>query len=342
MEMRKRIGLTVAVSAVATLALCGGVLLAGVAQAETVLRFAHIHSPKDPTDKGAQEFARLVAKYSEGRLKIKVYPSAQLGNNRKLFGLVRSGGVEMAMTPYPLLADAVPEFNVYTAGYMYEGWGQLRKVLDHPEFGQAWNKRLLAKSGLRVIDNYFFGARTLTTTKTVVKTPADLKGLKIRAVPNQMSLGVVTGLGGTPTPVPFPELFQGLRQGIVDGQENPVATIWAQKFNEVQKYMILTRHQLIPIPWLINEKVWAKLDAKDQAAITKAAREGTDLATKLTLEKELDLIEQLKARGMTVIGPDEGLQLDAFKTSVRAEVLKRFEGKIWPAGLADKVRAIIK
>ena len=314
----------------------------GSANAETELRLAHIFSPNDPTHKGAERFAQQVEKYSEGRVKVKIFPSGQLGNNRKLFGLVRSGGIDMSTTPYPLLADAVPEYNIYTAGYMYKGWEDLKKVLEHPDYGQAWNKRLLEKSGLRVLGNYFFGARTLTTTKALVTKPSDLKGLKIRAVPNKMSLAVVTGLGGTPTPVPFPELFQGLRQGVADGQENPVPTIWAQKFYEVQKYLILTRHQLIPVGYLINETVWQKLDSKDQEAIQKAIVEGAAHTTELNLTQEENLIKELAAKGMEVIGPDEGLQLDAFRESVQAEVIKTFEGEIWPAGLVDEIKAIIK
>jgi len=328
--------------AVIAVVLCQIALPIRSANAETVLRLAHIFSPADPTHQGAERFAQLVEKFSEGRVKIKLFPSGQLGNNRKLFGLVRSGGIDISTTPYPMLADAVPEYNIYTAGYMYNGWEELKKVLDHPDYGQAWNKRLLEKSGLRVLANYFFGARTLTTTKTLVTKPSDLKGLKIRAVPNKMSLAVVTGLGGTPTPVPFPELFQGLRQGVADGQENPVPTIWAQKFYEVQKYLVLTRHQLIPVGYLINEKVWQKLDSRDQEAMRKAISEGAAYTTELNLTQEKRLIGELAAKGMTVIGPAEGLQLDAFRKSVQAEVNNTFDGKIWPVGLVDEIKAIIK
>jgi tripartite ATP-independent transporter DctP family solute receptor len=342
--MNKRFGFfsILAILAVVAVVLSQIALPVRSANAETVLRLAHIFSPTDPTHKGTERFAQLVEKFSEGRVKIKIFPSGQLGNNRKLFGLARSGGIDMSLTPYPLLADAVPEYNIYTAGYMYNGWEDLKKVLEHPDYGQAWNKRLLEKSGLRVLNNYFFGARTLTTTKTLVTKPSDLKGLKIRAVPNKMSLAVVTGLGGTPTPVPFPELFQGLRQGVADGQENPVPTIWAQKFYEVQKYLVLTRHQLIPVGYLINDKVWKKLDSRDQDAIRHAAIVGSDYTTELNLTQEKRLIDELAAKGMKVIGLAEGLQLDAFRKSVQAEVIKTFDGKIWPAGLADEIKAIIK
>ena len=341
MKLRLRDTGKLATMALVAMALSQFALPVKNATAQTELRFGHIFSPNDPTHKGAEKFAEMAEKFSEGRVTVKIFPSAQLGNNRKLFGLVRSGGMEISVTPYPLLADAVPELNVYTAGYVYSGWKDLKKVLDHPDFGQTWNKELLKKSGLRVLDSYFFGARTLTTTKTVVKSPSDLKGLKIRAVPNKMSLAVVSGLGGTPTPVPFPELFQGLRQGVVDGQENPVPTIWAQKFHEVQKYLVLTRHQLIPVAYLINDKTWQKLDARDRDAVVRAAREGAALTTDLNLKNEKALIEQLATKGMTIIGPEDGLQLEAFKKSVRAEVRKEFEGKIWPAGLLDKIQALV-
>ncbi len=328
--------------AVLTLALAGLLAFATPpADAQTTIRLGHSNAPTSPKGRAADKFATLVDKYSGGRVTVKIFPSSQLGNNRKLFTAVKTRGIEMSLTPYPLLADIVPEFTTLTAGYFYDNWNQLRKILDHPELGQTWAKTLLEKGRVRILSTYYYGARNLTTANKKVLTPADLEGLKIRAVPNEMSLGVVTGMGASPTPVSLAEAFQAMRQGVVDGQENPLPTIWSQRFYEVQKYLMITRHQHIPEPYLINESVWKKLSAEDQQAVSRAAVEAAEFNTAETLKFEESLIDDLKAKGMTII-PAEELDIDAFRTAVRSEVIKRFDGPIWPKGTADKVLSTIQ
>ena len=308
-----------------------------VAQAETSLRFGYVQAPESPTGRGVSQFAQLVSVYTGGSVKVEQFPSSQLGGNRKLMGQVRSGAIDMSLSPYPILADIVPEFSAYTAGYFYDNWSHVSKVVNHPELGKAWDKQLEEKTGLIVLSSYYYGARTLTTTKTPVRSPQDMNGLKIRAVPNPMSLAVISGLGAAPTPVAFAELFQALRQGVVDGQENPLPTIWATKFYEVQDYLVLTLHQTIPIPFIINNKAWSKLSDQEKAALSTAAKQATAWISVETIAEEAKLVDQLKEKGMKVVGPEDGLDIEAFRKSVRASVLSKFDGEIWPSGLADKV-----
>ena len=322
-------------------AIAATILAIGSADAKTTLRFGHTNAPDSPKGRAADLFAELVAKYTNGNVEVKTFPSSQLGNNRKLFTAVKTRGIEMSITPFPLLADIVPEYTTYTAGYFYKDWSELEKIVENPELGGKWAQQLLEKGGLRILSTYYYGARNLTTTKTKVTKPADLKGLKIRAVPNEMSLAVVTGLGAAPTPVAIAEAFQAMRQGVVDGQENPLPTIWSQKFYEVQGYLMMTRHQMIPEPYLINEKVWQGLSAEDQAGVMKAAKEATEFNTAETIKFEASLVEDLKGKGMTVVGADE-IDLDAFRKAVRAEVAKRFDGPIWPKGTTQKVFDALK
>jgi len=312
-------------------------LPAGVAVAQdTTLRMGHIHAPSGPTGRGADMFAELVSEYTDGRVEVQVFPSSQLGGLRDLFGASRSGAVDIALTPYPLLSDIVPSFSILTAGYVFDDYDHQLAVLEAPDFGQAWNEQLAEAGGLDVLANYYFGARTLTTTDTEVRTPADLEGIKIRAVGNPLSLATIRGLGANPTPLPLSELFQGLSQGIVDGQENPLPTIYNQNFFDVQNYLILTRHQLIPIPFTINSESWAELSAEDQEGVARAAQEAAAWMTETVQSEEASLLEQLQAEGMTVIGPDQGLDMDAFRTSVEAEVAP-LDGEEWPEGLLESV-----
>ena len=327
-----------------TAAVIGGALAftapVGIALAQDVtLRMGHIHAPSGPTGRGADMFADLVSQHTDGRVELQVFPSSQLGGLRDLFGASRSGAVDIVLTPYPLLSDIVSSYSILTAGYVFENYDHQLAVLDHADFGQTWNAELEENGGLVVLANYYFGARTLTTTEAEVRTPADLDGLKIRAVGNPLSLATITGLGANPTPLPLSELFQGLSQGIVDGQENPLPTIYNQNFFDVQDYLILTRHQLIPIPFTINAESWGELSAEDQAGVRRAAQEAAAWMTETVLEEEASLLGQLEANGMTVIGPEQGLDLDAFRASV-AEEIAPLDGEEWPAGLMEAVAAL--
>ncbi len=107
--------------------------------AKTTIRLGHSNAPTSPKGRAADKFAELVKQYTDGRVTVKIFPSSQLGNNRKMFTAVKTRGIEMTLTPYPLLADIVPEYTTLTAGYFYENWDQLRKIVEAPELGQAWD-----------------------------------------------------------------------------------------------------------------------------------------------------------------------------------------------------------
>lgn len=319
----------------------GIIALVPLAASADTLRFGHIQAADTPAAKGAAKFAELASEYSGGDLELRVYPSGQLGDVRGLVGSVKTGALDIAEGTFPLLADVVPEYNIYNAGYFYENWDELSAVVHGDDFGRTWDARLLEESGMRMVGSFYYGARNVTTNGIAVKSPADLDGKKIRAVPNEMSLAVVTGLGGKPTPVPFAELFQALSQGVVDGQENPLPTIMGERFYEVQDHLNLTNHQLIALPWIINERSFQGLSEDNQKALLRAAAEAAAYASDLTIEEEKTLADRLADEGMTVIRPEDGMDMDAFRSAVQGEVEARFEGKVWPEGLADEVRAML-
>lgn len=333
------------VCAIASIMLVSFPMVIGVPKThatELTIKFAHTNQPTHPKGQGAELFAKKVTEYTNGRIKVNVYPASQLGSDREVFLALKSGSIEMAVEGFSLLADAVPEFSALLGGYFYKNFADIEKVVNHADFGQKWTKELIQKSQVRVLDCFYFGARCLTTTNLPVKRPDDLKGRKIRAIPSQISLAIVRGLGANPTPVSFAELTMALRQGVVDGQENPFPTIWTQKFYEVQKYLILTRHQVTADPYVINERIWQKITRKDQKAILKAAEEGCALSTKLTIDMEAELLDKLKAKGMEIIGTEQGLDLEAFRKSVQAEMIKTFDGPIWKKGTATAILELLK
>jgi len=310
------------------------------AEAATELRLTHVQHPNSVTGQGVEMFAEKVAEYTDGEVTIRVYPASQLGSNQENVSSVRTGTVAMGVVTYPLLADIVPEFSVYNAGYFYEDEEALRRVLDSPELGQAWNKLLLERGGVRILESSYYGRRHLTTGDKPIRTLDDIEGMKIRAVPNEISLAIIRGMGATPTPVPFSELFQALRQGVVDGQENPLPTIEANKLYEVQNHLMLTGHQLIMLPMVINENAWQDLSPEAQEAIQRAADEAEAWITEQTKIQEEELVSVLADEGMTVIGPEDGLEVEAFREAVQTEVAATFEGPKWPDDLVERVLAV--
>ena len=166
---------------------------------------------------------------------------------------------------------------------------------------ETWTQSVLDKGGLRVLASFFYGTRNLTTTDKPVHSPADLAGLKIRAVPNPMSLANVRGLGAAPTPVAWPETYQALRQGTVDGQENPIPVLYAAKFYEVQKYLTRTDHQMGALPVLIREASFQDLSEADRKVVTDAARVAADAGTTAMQDLTESLVADMEAKGMTII-----------------------------------------
>ena len=303
------------------------------------LRFAHVVRDGDPGFIAAEAFVERVNELSGGEITVEVFPAGQLGNNRKLFAQIQSGAVDMTYTPFNMLSDIVPEFATITGGYMFESQAHQRLVLDSPEFGGTWAEQLLERGGLRILSSFHYGTRNVTTADTPVHSPADLNGLKLRAVPNAMSLATVAGLGAAPTPVAWPETYQALRQGVVDGQENPIPVLHAARFYEVQNYLIKTGHQMSALPFLISEASWQELSPAHQEAVQEAATYAAGVAeeTMITFTETLesDLIE----RGMTIIELTEE-EVAVFRTSVRENVEREFDGTVLPAGLIARIHAL--
>jgi len=306
-----------------------------------IMRMAHVYQIDSPSGIGLQAFADKVEEYSEGRIEMKVFPTGQLGSNRNMYISTKTGAIDFCVPNFPMLSDVVPEMTIMTSGYLFDKFEDIKQVLADPQLGQKWNEEIIEKCHIRILGSYYYGKRVVTTGKTPFRSPEEMKGLKIRAVPNPMSLAVIKGLGGNPTPMGLKEIFIGLSQGVIDGQENPYPTIWSNKWYEVQKYAIETNHQLNAVPFAISERSWRSLSAGDRAVVQRASDEAMDIISGLTRQFESEIAEKLKAKGMIIVPHDE-LDIEAFQNAVRASVKEKFDGKVWPAGLMDEVLAVGK
>ena len=202
---------------------------------------------------------------------------------------------------------------------------------------QELNEGLIAAANVRVIYAHYFGRRNLTCNKAVM-SPADLAGVKIRAVPFPIYTTAVEGMGAVAVPVDWSEVPTALATGVVQGQENPVNVVLKVKLFEVQSHLMLTGHMSNAEVVVMNEDVWQGMSDEQKAAVEKAASETREKATKAILDNEEAETQQLRDAGMTVIGEEDGLDLAAFRESVNKLVQERFGEKF--GGLYEKIAAV--
>jgi tripartite ATP-independent transporter DctP family solute receptor len=306
--------------------LCGGLAFA---EEKITLRLGHIFPVTHPTHKSAMAMANYVAKESKGQVEIKVYSGGALGKGSTLAEKITLGTVEMGTAGPGLLSRLVPAWGLIAGEYVFKSVDTMFSVLNGP-IGDDIKDRLLKKRGVRTLGIGYLGKRHVTANKPITR-PEDLKGFKIR-IPNiPLRKASFVALGASPTPMAFSEVYLALQQGVVDGQENPLAQIVTMKFYEVQKYLILTGHALNPEILLMNEKKFQSLSQAQRTTLLKGAKvyEKSSFEEFKTMRSEL--LDKVLDGGMIVMKPD----LEPFREAVK-DVPYQFEDR-WGKGLYDRV-----
>ncbi|WP_226575506.1 TRAP transporter substrate-binding protein [Acuticoccus sediminis] len=296
----------------------------GRASAATTLRYGHNNEVASVAGAQADWFAEALAATSDGAIEVKVYPNSQLGKLQELAEAVSLGTIAFSHNTAGALGSLYQPFAALDTPYLYRDVDHLMKVtdVDSPVM-QELNEGLIAAANVRVIYAHYFGRRNLTCNKAV-QSPADLAGVKIRAVPFPIYTTAVEGMGAVAVPVDWSEVPTALATGVVQGQENPVNVVLKVKLYEVQSHLMLTGHMSNAEVVVMNEDVWQGMSEAERDAVRAAADQTREKATKAILDNEDAETNQLRELGMTVIGPDEGLDLEAFRTSVKALVDERF------------------
>lgn len=290
--------------------------------------------PLDHTNgKGALKFAELVKEKTNGQVKVDVYPSSQLGGEKEITDALTMGTLEFALIGMGDVAKRYKPALVLDGPFVFRDREHLIKVFKSQVF-KDMVEEMAQKINVRVIGPLYYGTRHVTTGKVAAKTPDDLKGIKLRCPDQPMYVETVKVLGATPTPMAFSEVYLALQQGVVDAQENPVATIKAVKFNEVQKYLIKTAHIVQPNHILASEKVLKSLPDDIRKAILEAGAEAAEWTVKEAFAAEDKIFEELKAGGMTIIEPERALFEE------RAKELHKKYAKQWGEGLLEKIQAV--
>ena len=271
----------------------------GTAFAQTVqLKLGHGAALDNPRHIASLKFADLVKAKTNGRIEVAVSPSAQLGTDPAMVTALRTGALDITANSQGALASTVPEYNAFGMPFLFADVSAAFKVMDGPV-----GKELAAKTeekGMIVLGYWDNGIRHMTNSKRPLNNPADLNGLKMRTPPDAVTMDIMKAVGATPQQIAFSELYVALQQGVVDGQENPLANISSAKLYEVNKYISLTGHKYEMSPFLMSKRTWEKLSAADQKAVMDSALEATTLQRKLSVEADQKLVAELKAKGALI------------------------------------------
>ena len=321
---------------IATLAFVIGLAAGQVFAQPKVLKISNGINEQHPSYLGGKKFGEILAAKLPGKYTVQVYANSQLGDDVRATEAVRMGTLEMVTTSASPLTGLVPEFNVFDLPFIVPSTKAADAIFDGPIGAKLADD--LEKKGLKLLCYYENGFRQLTNSKREVKSPADLKGLKIRTMQNPIHLDAFRAMGANPTPMPFSEVFTAMQQKTIDGQENPIPTIWLSKFYEVQKYVSLTGHVYGPHITLIGKKLWDSFPAADQKIIAEAAKESAVYQRALNRQMDKDFVDNLRKAGCTVTELTPA-QHKAFVDSV-ASVYATWEPKIGKA-LVEEFKATV-
>jgi len=305
--------------------LLAGILGLAMAQtasaADITLKLGHLANEQNTWHKASLKFGEEVARLTNGRIEVQVFPNESLGKEIDLINGMQLGTVDMTITGESL-QNWAPLAALLAIPYAFDSLEHMDQVASG-DIGKAIEKQIDEKARIRPIAYFARGPRDLTSN-TPIKTPDDLKGLKMR-VPNvPLFMNVWKALGAQPTPMAFSEVFTSLQNGTISAQENPLALIKSANFNEVQKYVNRTEHVRSWIYLTISNITWNKLSDQDKQAVQQAAQTAQAYERELFLADEQQLEKDLKAAGMTFVDVDQ----KAFAQKARGAVLANVKGDV--------------
>jgi TRAP-type transport system periplasmic protein len=281
------------------------VFLVGVSGVEAQviqMKFAHFAEETHPAHLAAKQFAAKVEERTKGQVKITIYPANVLGSPPEQAEQVKLGAIDMGLPTQGQLDKYVKAFSAVMLPFVYDDYDHVHRTLDGPSMD--WFAPLAEKEGLILLCNWEYGFRNLTNNKRPILKPDDVKGLKIRTPPEIQLQAAMEALGGVVTKIAFPEVYMALAQNVVDGEENPIAVIYFNKFYEVQKYLALTRHVYNNMIHTVSAKAWAKLTPDQQKIFREESKSAGASMRKAIMDEEADLVAKMEKAGVRVTRPD--------------------------------------
>ncbi|MTH64484.1 sialic acid TRAP transporter substrate-binding protein SiaP [Paracoccus shanxieyensis] len=276
---------------------------AAVAQAQTTLKWAHVYETSEPFHTESVWAADEIAKRTDGRYKIDVYPASQLGKEADINQGLKLGTVDIIISGSSFASREYKPIGVTYYPYIFRDPSHLIAYTKSDVF-----KKLAAgyeeASGNHITAVTYYGTRHTTANKDI-KTCADMQGLKMRVPDVPAYLAMPRACGANTTPIAFAEVYLALQNGTVEAQENPLTAIEAKKFYEVQKNIVLTGHIVDHLNTVMSKTTWASLSDEDKAIFSEVMLEAAERATKIVEEREAALVDKFKADGLTVTEVDK-------------------------------------
>ncbi len=251
-----------------------------------------------PAVAGMKKFTEIVTAKSGGKIKVNLFYNGTLGSDQAVVSAMKGGTIEMSVMNSGILASEAKELAIFDFPFLFANEKESDAIVDGP-VGKKMHA-LLEQKGLVGLAYWELGYRQMTNSKRPLNKVEDIAGLKLRVIPNPINVAWVKALGANPTPLPFPEVYGAMEQGAIDGQENPISVIAANKFWEVQKNVALTNHQYNPQSVIFSKKVWDTLTATEKKIIDDAADEAAIFQRKESRAAVASNLELLKKNGMAV------------------------------------------
>jgi len=319
----------------AALLLAGGLPPAADAQTKILMRISTPAVPDDWHGKMWTVFKESLDKSAPGEFDVQINLNGTLFKQGTEPAAMARGNLELAAISAFDIAKQVPEFSIFTAGYIIRDPQHLMKVFNGP-IGQEMFKLASDKMEVNILTPIYLGTRQVNLRDVRnVKTPADLKGVKLRMPASKEWLFLGEALGATATPLAFGEVYMGLKTGTIDGQDNPLPSVRAAKFYEVTKQLTLTSHLVDGIFIAISDKSWKALSAAQKQKVKAAADAAAQFNNENRIKEEAQLVDFFKQQGLTVTTPD----VDAFRKHVQQVYAGSELAKSWPKGMLERINA---
>ena len=306
-----------------------------MAQSKMVLRISSPAVPDDWHAKMWTVFKESLEKSAPGEFEVQIHLNGSLFKQGTEPTAMARGNLELTTISAFDIAKLVPEFSIFTAGYMVRDPAHLQAVFNGP-IGAELFKTAAQKMDITVLSTGYLGTRQINLREArAVKTPADLKGIKLRMPGSKEWLFLGNALGATATPLAFGEVYLGLKTGTIDGQDNPLPSIRAAKFYEVTKQIVMTNHLVDSFFINIASKTWRALSASQQKKVQDAAHAAAQYNNANRLQEESQLVDFFKKEGLQITVPD----VNAFRQVVQARYQSSDYAKVWTPGMVERINA---
>ena len=297
------------------------------------IKIGHSDTTTNLINVSLENFAKYVEEQSGGAVQVDIYAAEQLGSNSEMAEMIEMGSLDAMMMPQGQEASFAPKINTLGLPFLFPDYESVYKVLD----SEIGDELVADLEGHNMIQLPYWenGLRQTTNSKKAINSSADFKGLKIRTPEDAMTMAIFNALGASPSPLAFSELYLALQQGTFDGQENPISNIYANNFQDVQKYLAMTNHKYECKNMIFSLTSWNKYPEDVQALLKEAAKKFGDEHRKAIVDSQDQMLKELEEAGMEVTYPDIA-ELQAATTSVYDDFYAQND---WAEDLVNRIKA---